>query len=97
MELASGWHSGFAQSKGTLPTTAGETHAGSDVEVCFSARSAPGVPRLSMCVLGLGYQSQTGDQEHRLDFHRTPGPHPRQGAAGEVQLGTGRAVSLRGW
>jgi hypothetical protein len=62
MELASGWHSGFAQSNGPLPTTAGDTHAGSDVEVCFSARSAPGVPRLSMCVLGLGYQSQTGDR-----------------------------------
>jgi hypothetical protein len=60
MELAASWHSGFAQSNGPLPVSARDPHTGSDVEVCFAARSAPGVPRFSMCVLGLGYQSQTG-------------------------------------
>jgi hypothetical protein len=62
IELASGWHSGFGQSNGPLPATADDPHAGSDVEACFSARSAPGVPRLSMCALGFGYQTQTGDR-----------------------------------
>jgi hypothetical protein len=56
MELATGWHSGFRQSGVALsgPVPPG----GSDLEACFSARRAPGVPRLSMCVFGLGYQSQ---------------------------------------
>jgi hypothetical protein len=60
LELATGWHSGFAQSNGTLPASAADPHGGSDVEACFSARSAPGISSLSMCVFGIGYQSQVG-------------------------------------
>jgi hypothetical protein len=60
VEVAGGWHSGFAQQNGPLPPTAPDPHGGSDVEACFSARSAPGIPRFSMCVLGVGYQSQAG-------------------------------------
>lgn len=46
VELASGWHSGFAQ----------------NIEGCFTARGAPGFQRLSMCVLGLSHQSQQGSR-----------------------------------
>ncbi len=60
MEVAAGWHSGFGQFNGQLPATAADPRAGSDVEACFSARNAPGLPRASMCVLGIGYQSQVG-------------------------------------
>ena len=31
---------------------------GSDLEACLTARNAPGVRRLNLCVLGVGYQSQ---------------------------------------
>jgi hypothetical protein len=59
MELASGWHSGFFQS--SAPPALGSTaESGMDLETCFTARSAPGVPRLAMCVVGLGYQTQQG-------------------------------------
>jgi hypothetical protein len=60
MEVAGGWHSGFAQQNGPLPTGTSDPHGGSDIEACFSARNAPDIPRLNMCVLGVGYQSQTG-------------------------------------
>lgn len=60
VEVAGGWHSGFAQQNGPLPPATADPHGGSDIEACFSARSAPGIPRFSMCVLGVGYQSQTG-------------------------------------
>jgi hypothetical protein len=61
IELAGGWHSGFLQSS-AAPPPGSNPEAGSDVEACFSARNAPGIPRLNMCVLGLSYQSQHGDQ-----------------------------------
>lgn len=55
VELAGGWHSGYLQS--SAPVSLGSDPAGgTDVESCFSARSA----RLGMCVLGLSYQSQQG-------------------------------------
>ena len=60
LELAAGWHSGFAQSSGTLPATAADPHGGTDIEACFSARSAPGLSRVGMCAFGIGYQSQIG-------------------------------------
>jgi hypothetical protein len=60
VEVAGGWHSGFAQQNGPLPPTTADPHDGRDIEACFTARSAPGIPRFNMCVLGVGYQSQTG-------------------------------------
>lgn len=55
IELAGGWHSGFAQT--TDPTAvAANPHAGSDVEGCFTARGETG--RLGLCAFGIGYQSQ---------------------------------------
>jgi hypothetical protein len=57
VELAGGWHSGFLQSSAP-PVLGSNAEPGMDVEACFSARSAPGLPRLGMCVVGLGYQSQ---------------------------------------
>jgi hypothetical protein len=59
IELATGRNSGFAQSQDAA-IVAGGGEPGSDVELCFSARRAPGLARLSMCALGLGYQSQHG-------------------------------------
>ena len=57
MEVATGWNSGFAQSQDPAVVSEGG-EPGNDLELCFSARRAPGLPRLSMCALGLGYQSQ---------------------------------------
>ncbi|MGH7579876.1 MAG: hypothetical protein ACREM9_06870 [Gemmatimonadales bacterium] len=65
MEVAGGWHSGFDQS----PDQAGD--AGSDFEACFAARSAPGVDRLSLCALGLGWGSQHGARS-TLWFYTEP-------------------------
>ena len=59
IEVASGWNSGFAQSQDPAVVAAGG-EPGNDLELCFAARRAPGLPRLSMCALGLGYQSQHG-------------------------------------
>lgn len=59
VELVGGWHSGFVQSSSADPL-AGSPAAGTDVETCFSARNGPEIPRLGWCVLGIGYQSQTG-------------------------------------
>jgi hypothetical protein len=56
-ELATGWHSGFAQSTGSLPIAPAEPHAGTDVEACFTARAPHGA---GLCVFGIGYQSQVG-------------------------------------
>jgi hypothetical protein len=56
VEVAGGWHSGFAQSSSAL--SSGQADAGSDIEACLSARNAPGVPRLNLCVLGVSHQSQ---------------------------------------
>jgi hypothetical protein len=58
VELAGGWHSGFLQSSGS-PTLSIEPSSGIDVEACFTARNSP-TSRLSMCVVGLGHQSQHG-------------------------------------
>jgi hypothetical protein len=59
IEMAGGWHSGFAQSSAVgLPGN--DPSAGTDIEGCFTARGAPGLRRLSMCVLGVSYQSQHG-------------------------------------
>jgi hypothetical protein len=56
VEVAGGWHSGFAQSSVAVPS--GNANPGSDVEACLTARNAPGVPRLNLCVLGVSHQSQ---------------------------------------
>jgi hypothetical protein len=58
LELATAWHSGFAQSNGPLSATAPDPHAGTDVEACFTARRELG--RGGACVVGIGYQSQVG-------------------------------------
>jgi hypothetical protein len=59
IEVAAGWHSAFDQrSFGAPGPEVGE--AGSDVEACFAARSAPGLAALSACALGLGWGSQHG-------------------------------------
>jgi hypothetical protein len=59
LELAGGWHSGFLQSS-AASLLGNNLESGMNVEACFSARSAPGLPRLGMCVVGLGYESQNG-------------------------------------
>jgi hypothetical protein len=56
VELAGGWHSGFAQS--TTGVTGTSPQGGSDVEACFTARNAPGKGRLGLCAVGIDYQSQ---------------------------------------
>lgn len=59
IELAGGWHSGFTQSS-VAPLPGNDPASGTDIEGCFTVRSAPGLRRLSMCVLGVSYQSQHG-------------------------------------
>jgi hypothetical protein len=54
IEVAGGWHSGFAQSS-SLPSPGNEPAGGTDIEACFTARSGR---RFAMCVMGLDYQSQ---------------------------------------
>jgi hypothetical protein len=56
VEIAGGWHSGFAQTSNPAAVGSGP-HAGTDVEACFSARGEAG--RLGLCAFGVGYQSQT--------------------------------------
>ena len=59
LEVATGWHSAFDQyGSGSPRLQAGD--AGSDFEACFAARSAPGIRRVSMCALGIGWGSQQG-------------------------------------
>ena len=57
VEVAGGWHSAFAHSSAVTPPPSG-TDVGSDLEACLTARNAPDVPRLNLCVLGVSYQSQ---------------------------------------
>ena len=59
MELAGGWHSGFTQSS-AAPEPGSTSSPGSDIEACFTARNAPGLRRMSLCVLGLSHQSRHG-------------------------------------
>jgi hypothetical protein len=59
IELAGGWHSGFAQSSGALAPSS-DPPGGTDLEGCFTARGGGASSRISMCVLGVGYQSQSG-------------------------------------
>jgi hypothetical protein len=59
VELGGGWHSGFVQS-GAVPTTGSRPEGGTDVEGCFTARTAGASSRVSACVLGVGHQSQHG-------------------------------------
>jgi hypothetical protein len=61
LELAGAWHSGFLQSSAP-PPLGSNAESGLDVETCFTARRAPGLSRLGMCVVGLGYQSQHGSK-----------------------------------
>jgi hypothetical protein len=58
LELAGGWHSAYPQSQTTLPVGSADPQAGSDVDVCFSARTPPGTQGFGWCVFGLGYQTQ---------------------------------------
>jgi hypothetical protein len=57
IEMAGAWHSGFRQCSAE-PLTGSDPAAGTDIDACFSARNAPGLDRLGMCVLGVSYQSQ---------------------------------------
>lgn len=57
-EVAGGWFGGFSDESGVLPAT--PNHTGSMVETCFSARPPRGG---SLCVFGLGYQSQAGSSD----------------------------------
>jgi hypothetical protein len=59
IELAGGWHSGFLQSS-AAPPLGSSPEMGSDLEACFTARNAPGIRRLNMCVFGVSHQSQHG-------------------------------------
>lgn len=61
LELAGGWHSGFAQSS-AAPSIGDEAFGGTDVEGCFTARGTSRSSHLRMCVFGVGYQSQHGDR-----------------------------------
>lgn len=59
LELSLGRHSGFPQTNIVEDVSDGG-EAGSDLGICFAARRAPGIPRLSMCAVGLEHQSQHG-------------------------------------
>ena len=59
LELGGGWHSGFLQSS-AAPPPGSSPEIGSDLEACFTARNAPGIRRLNMCVFGVSHQSQHG-------------------------------------
>jgi hypothetical protein len=61
VEMASGWHSAYPQSQTALPSGSADPQAGTDVDLCFSARTPPGKQGFNWCVLGLGYQSQRQD------------------------------------
>jgi hypothetical protein len=58
VELASGWHSAYPQSQTSLPVGSADPQAGTDLDVCFSARTPPGPKRFGWCVLGFGHQAQ---------------------------------------
>jgi hypothetical protein len=57
VEVAGGWHSAFAHSSAAVPPATG-ADLGSDLEACLTARNAPGVRRLNLCVFGVSHQSQ---------------------------------------
>lgn len=61
VELAGGWHSGFIQS-GALAPAGSDPAGGMDLEGCFTARGSAFSARFSMCVLGVGHQSQPGSR-----------------------------------
>ncbi len=61
VEMASGWHSAYPQSQTALPAGSADPQAGTDVDLCFSARTPPGKQGFGWCVLGLGYQTQHQD------------------------------------
>ena len=61
IEMASGWHSGYPQSQTALPAGSADPQAGTDVDLCFSARTPPGKQGFGWCVLGFGYQTQHAD------------------------------------
>jgi hypothetical protein len=58
LELAGGWHSAYPQSQTALPVGSADPQAGTDVDLCFSARTPPGTQGFGWCVFGLGYQTQ---------------------------------------
>jgi hypothetical protein len=59
IEIAGGWHSGYQQSN-SAPVGGSSPDGGTDLEGCVTARNPPRVRRLSMCILGVGHQSQRG-------------------------------------
>ncbi|HEX6433056.1 MAG TPA: hypothetical protein VFZ87_02390 [Gemmatimonadales bacterium] len=61
LELAGGWHSGFVQSGG-VPPAGTDPAGGMDLEGCFTARGSASSSRFSLCVLGVGHQSQHGSR-----------------------------------
>lgn len=61
LELAGGWHSGYPQSQTALPVGSADPQAGTDTDLCFSARTPPGKQGFGWCVLGFGYQTQHAD------------------------------------
>jgi hypothetical protein len=61
LELAGGWHSAYPQSQTALPVGSPDPQAGTDVDICFSARTPPGKQGFGWCVLGFGYQAQHAD------------------------------------
>ncbi len=60
IEVAGGWHSGFHPTTLSSPTG---SDGGSDVEACLTARNAPAIRRVSLCVLGVSYQFQNSPQD----------------------------------
>ena len=58
LEVASGWHSAYPQSQTALPVGSADPQAGTDLDLCFSARTPPGTQGFGWCVFGLGYQTQ---------------------------------------
>jgi hypothetical protein len=70
LEVAAGWHTAFDQYSSGSPRLQ-EGDPGSDFEACFAARSAPGLRRVSMCALGIGWGSQHGARS-TLWFYTEP-------------------------
>lgn len=58
IELAAGWHTASG-TPGQSSLVAADREAGTDVEGCFVARNAPGMPVLSWCAIGLGVESRS--------------------------------------
>jgi hypothetical protein len=81
IELAAGWHSGFARLN-IVPGTTAAPRGGRDFEGCFSARAAPDRARFHMCAFGIGYQSQVGASNIVWFF-----TEPRFGILGRAKSG----------